>query len=501
MAIDASGGFHVVFKGIENAACCAQERGVAYGYSANGSSWSFTNIQSSTDPNGWLSYNDPQIKLDKNGNPNIVFLLSDANNPRAYTLRHYKKTGSWTGQTIFSQVGGACLCNEINEFAFDLDTFGRVHVAFQRETNSSGLDGGLWYTYDNGSGFTSPVALIAGATNLEEGYNPNISIDVSTNHVYVISSNHGDSLKESTNKTGSFVTSKLNGNLLGQTKIGSFNMNSGGDKLVTFKSSNDYINYALQLNGSSTWTVDTISSNYHDVNIYFSSIITNNRKLMSLFDVRPVGCCTGIDRELWYGYAQVPGASCTNPTVPTVTGGSMCPSGNVNLTISGTLNNASKWYIYTSGCGSGILDSTSSGTFNVSPSSTTTYYIRGEGNCVTPGSCGSATVTVNTLSSITSVSAAQSTICNGTQDTLTANGVTVGSGATLTWFTGAGGTGSNLGTGNPLYHTPSGTTTYYARLSGTCNTVEASTSVTVNTLSAIGSVSAAQGTICEGKSS
>jgi hypothetical protein len=215
MAIDASGGFHVVFKGIENAACCAQERGVAYGYSANGSSWSFTNIQSSTDPNGWLSYNDPQIKLDKNGNPNIVFLLSDANNPRAYTLRHYKKTGSWTGQTIFSQVGGACLCNEINEFAFDLDTFGRVHVAFQRETNSSGLDGGLWYTYDNGSGFTSPVALIAGATNLEEGYNPNISIDVSTNHVYVISSNHGDSLKESTNKTGSFVTSKLNGNLLG----------------------------------------------------------------------------------------------------------------------------------------------------------------------------------------------------------------------------------------------------------------------------------------------
>jgi hypothetical protein len=275
-------------------------------------------------------------------------------------------------------------------------------------------------------------------------------------------------------------------------------MNSGGDKLVTFKSSNDYINYALQLNGSSTWTVDTISSNYHDVNIYFSSIITNNRKLMSLFDVRPVGCCTGIDRELWYGYAEVPGASCTNPTVPTVTGGSMCPSGNVNLTISGTLNNASKWYIYTSGCGSGIHDSTSSGTFNVSPSSTTTYYIRGEGNCVTPGSCGSATVTVNTLSSITSVSAAQSTICNGTQDTLTANGVTVGSGATLTWFTGAGGTGSNLGTGNPLYHTPSGTTTYYARLSGTCNTLEASTNVTVNTLSAIGSVSAAQSTICNG---
>ena len=34
----------------------------------------------------------------------------------------------------------------------------------------------------------------------------------------------------------------------------------------------------------------------------------------------------------------------------------------------------------------------------VSPSSDTTYYIRGEGGCVTPGSCGTTTVNVVNLS-------------------------------------------------------------------------------------------------------
>jgi len=40
-----------------------------------------------------------------------------------------------------------------------------------------------------------------------------------------------------------------------------------------------------------------------------------------------------------------------------------------------------------------LLGSTSLSTFEVTPSSTTVYYIRGEGGCVTPGSCGSVSVT------------------------------------------------------------------------------------------------------------
>jgi hypothetical protein len=227
------------------------------------------------------------------------------------------------------------------------------------------------------------------------------------------------------------------------------------------------------------------------------TVVLNWTGITSVTFTRTSGSASAEDFDDFVYNLSTP--SCTDPTVPTITGGSMCPSGNVNLGISGTLNSASKWYIYTASCGGTILDSTSSGSFSVSPSTTTTYYIRGEGNCVTPGSCGSATVTVNTLSSITSVTANLSTICEGNQATLTANSVTAGTGATLSWYTGASGTGTFLGTDNPLDHTPSGTTTYYARLAGTCNTVEESTSVTVNTNSSITSVTASLGVVCYGQ--
>ena len=90
-------------------------------------------------------------------------------------------------------------------------------------------------------------------------------------------------------------------------------------------------------------------------------------------------------------------APCTDPTVPTVTASptSVCPGANSTLTISGTLNDATNWHIYTGSCGGTQIGTTSTSTFVVNPSVTTTYYVRGEGACVTPGSCGQVTVTVS----------------------------------------------------------------------------------------------------------
>lgn len=67
-----------------------------------------------------------------------------------------------------------------------------------------------------------------------------------------------------------------------------------------------------------------------------------------------------------------------------------------------------------------------------------------------------------------------------------------GTGATLTWFTATGGGGTNLGTANPLHHIPLSNTTYYARLSGICNTVEANASVIVNSLPVISSITSSR---------
>jgi hypothetical protein len=71
-----------------------------------------------------------------------------------------------------------------------------------------------------------------------------------------------------------------------------------------------------------------------------------------------------------------------------------CPGESVELTITGALNSATTWRLYTGGCGTTLVTSSATGVFNVSPSLTTTYYVRGEDGCVAPGSCSNATITV-----------------------------------------------------------------------------------------------------------
>ncbi|MBL0105002.1 MAG: putative metal-binding motif-containing protein [Bacteroidetes bacterium] len=89
--------------------------------------------------------------------------------------------------------------------------------------------------------------------------------------------------------------------------------------------------------------------------------------------------------------------SCVAPTVPTLSASSLsnCGSQNTSLNIvAGTLNDATDWKWYSGSCG-GTLVGTGS-TITVSPSVTTSYFARGEGGCVTPGTCGTITIEVTT---------------------------------------------------------------------------------------------------------
>jgi Lectin C-type domain/Ig-like domain CHU_C associated len=80
----------------------------------------------------------------------------------------------------------------------------------------------------------------------------------------------------------------------------------------------------------------------------------------------------------------------------------------------------------------------------------------------------------------TSISGA-STVCSGTTTTLTQVGGSLAPGAVYQWYSGSCG-GTFLGNGNSITVTPSGTTTYFVRASGTCNTTPcASFAVSANT--------------------
>jgi len=93
-------------------------------------------------------------------------------------------------------------------------------------------------------------------------------------------------------------------------------------------------------------------------------------------------------------------SACDDPDVPTVTyaPATICDGDNATLTITGNLDDATDWYVYTGSCGGTVVGTTNTSTIVVTPGApSTTYYVRGEGGCVVPGTCGSVTVIVDPI--------------------------------------------------------------------------------------------------------
>ncbi len=95
---------------------------------------------------------------------------------------------------------------------------------------------------------------------------------------------------------------------------------------------------------------------------------------------------------------QVINPCSTDPDIPTLaaTVNPICSGNATTLSIqTGNLNSATNWQWYTVSCGGTSVGSGSS--ISVSPTITTTYFVRGEGGITTPGTCASITVTVNAI--------------------------------------------------------------------------------------------------------
>jgi hypothetical protein len=132
----------------------------------------------------------------------------------------------------------------------------------------------------------------------------------------------------------------------------------------------------------------------------------------------------------------------------------------------------------------------------------TTYYITA-GSYFSSSATGNLQLNVTASPFTASVAptgvSGTTAVCEGGSTTLTATGGTVGTGATIEWFTGSCG-GTPAGTGASISVTPGSTSTYYVRYNGTCNTTTcASTTVTVSPLPAV-SISPSTAAICPGGS-
>ncbi|MEZ5016371.1 MAG: T9SS type A sorting domain-containing protein [Flavipsychrobacter sp.] len=103
--------------------------------------------------------------------------------------------------------------------------------------------------------------------------------------------------------------------------------------------------------------------------------------------------------------APVGGTGTTGPTQPTASGTPTTINAGDSTILkvtTGSLNDATDWIWYTGSCGgtkAALSTNTANGaTVSVKPTTTTTYYVRGEGGCLPAGACDSVTITVNTTS-------------------------------------------------------------------------------------------------------
>jgi len=186
------------------------------------------------------------------------------------------------------------------------------------------------------------------------------------------------------------------------------------------------------------------------------------------------------------------GICSTVSTAPTsITGTTTICSGNsTTLTASGGTSAFGVTYEWGTGTtvGSNIIAGQTTSSITVSPTASTTYWVRR----VDPAPCTLTTagitqaVTVNQISTAPTSITGGTTLCLGSSATLTATGGTLATGSAYQWGTGTT-VGSNIITGQTsasITVTPNVTTTYWVRRVDTtpCANITAgiSTSVTVN---------------------
>ena len=192
----------------------------------------------------------------------------------------------------------------------------------------------------------------------------------------------------------------------------------------------------------------------------------------------------------------------TDPTSISLLLGSnpICPGNSVTLQRSGgSLGTGATWEWYSGSCGGTPVGS--GNTISVTPSSTTTYFVRAQGTCNNTN-CASITISVNSSSTApTSATASPSTVCgSNTSTNLQVFGGSLGTGAAWNWYTSSCG-GTFVASGQSINVNPTSPTTYFVRAQGGCNTTTCtSVDVTGQSNSTTPTASAVDPTICAGGS-
>ncbi|MEW5848837.1 MAG: MopE-related protein [Myxococcota bacterium] len=316
LAIDSTGGFHVVFRGYAGSGL-SSTRAVWYGYSTAGTSWSFTQLHAASSAQGFSNLDDPMVRLDAGNRPHVVFLVVDASGGSTHSLRHHHHDGtSWQSEVIYSQTGGGTERNEINDFSFDLDLDGKLHVAFQGESVGTGTDGGLWYVTNSSGSWSVPVILAAGAAGSPQAEDVSLAVD-GAGKVHIAHRNKDSEQKifHTSNVSGSFVNhGQLNGSVTGTFNASSLRANTDGDLLLAYHAGSGVIRAAHKFHDSSAWDVDLAFTGNGHTGMFISADLTDAGQATILFDHLPGGGTPGAGNPRELRGATATYSACTPST-------------------------------------------------------------------------------------------------------------------------------------------------------------------------------------------
>jgi hypothetical protein len=169
-----------------------------------------------------------------------------------------------------------------------------------------------------------------------------------------------------------------------------------------------------------------------------------------------------------------------NVCVPTITqqpaGIMINPGASTTLSVAANTPGLTyQWYVGNSGTTTSPIAGATSSTVTVSPSTATNYWVRVTGSCSRSVNSATATVTICSPPAIIGFSSTQSIIRNNsTSCFVTATGTNL----SYQWYVGTSGTTTTPiagATGSSVSVTPQNTTSYWAKVTGTCGTANSTT--------------------------
>ncbi len=254
----------------------------------------------------------------------------------------------------------------------------------------SSTGGYLWGTYVGGTGSTNSTP---GISSDSEG---NIHVVGYTNSIDFPTQFQAGSYNDNTNDGGMDLI------------LMKFNSSSVLDWSTYYGGADGESNYGVKINTS------TIQSSCGYKQFFIGS---TNSLSVPLFDYgsgayyEPVKTTSSVALIMYYEDGST-GSGSIAPTGITDNQASTCPSESHTLTIDGgVLDSGDSWQWYSESCGGTPVGSGTS--INVSPASTTTYYVRAEGPCGMTG-CTEITLTISPVPGTPNVSSNDPVCIDGT---------------------------------------------------------------------------------------